>query len=327
MTQNRAEDTMRISGFTMVKNASRLYYPIKQSIESILPLVDEFVVALGDCDEDDTTREDILSIGSDKIKIIDTVWDIEKYPRGMENAHQTDIAKSHCTGDWLFYLQADEVIHEKYLPVIEKRCRELLHDNEVEGLVFDYVHFWGDYNHHQTAHGWYKREIRIIRNDPEIHSWESAQSFRRIPDFDGINYRQQEGTYKLKCALTHAKVYHYGWVRPPQLMQSKKKSLDTIHKGSKTTEALYKHQKLNFDYGPLGRAQLFQGSHPAVMKDWKKDFHWADQLNYTSKEQNPDRVKMKHDKLKYRIISFIEKNIIFGRSLGQFKNYILLPKK
>ncbi|MGM0625948.1 MAG: hypothetical protein ACQES0_08720 [Bacteroidota bacterium] len=327
MTQNRAEDNMRISGFTMVKNASKLYYPIKQSIESILPIVDEFVVALGDCDDDDTTREDILSIGSDKIKIIDTVWDLEKYPRGMENAHQTDIAKSHCSGDWLFYLQADEVIHEKYLPVIEKRCRELLHDKEVEGLVFDYVHFWGDYNHHQTAHGWYKREIRIIRNDPEIHSWESAQSFRRIPDFDGLNYRQQEGTYKLKCALAHATVYHYGWVRPPRLMQSKKKSLDTIHKGSKTTENLYKKRKSNFDYGPLGRAEKFEGTHPRVMQEWMKDFDWADELNYSAREKSPGRDKMKHDKLKYRLISFVEKNVIFGRSLGQFKNYVLLRKK
>ncbi len=136
---------MKISGFSMGKNAVKLYYPMKQAVMSILPIVDEFVVALGNNDEDDKTREQILSIGSDKIKIIDTVWNIEKYPRGMEHAHQTDIAKSHCPGDWLFYLQSDEVIHEKYLPIIQKRCLELLDDKEIEGLVFDYKHFWGDY--------------------------------------------------------------------------------------------------------------------------------------------------------------------------------------
>ena len=106
---------MRISGFTFCKNADKLYYPIKQSIQSILPIVDEFIVNIGDCDDDDKTVELIESINSPKIKIIFSEWNLEKYPNGTENAHQTDIAKNACSGDWLFYLQADEVVHEKYL--------------------------------------------------------------------------------------------------------------------------------------------------------------------------------------------------------------------
>jgi len=317
---------MRISGFTMVKNAGKLYYPIKESIASILPIVDEFVVALGDCDEDDDTESQINSLNSDKIKIIHTVWDLQKYPNGTENAHQTDIAKSHCTGDWLFYLQADEVIHEKYLDNIKAACQTHLNDKNVEGLLFSYVHFWGDYQHKQVAHGWYKNEVRIIRNDPEIHSWESAQSFRRIPDFDGKNYRQQAGTYKLKVAKANAAVYHYGWVRPPRLMQSKKKSLDTIHKGSEKVSGMYSGKPDMYDYGPMRRAAKFKGNHPKVMKARIADFDWADDLNYSGKEINPKRDKMKHDRLKYRIISWIEQNVLFGRSLGQFKNYILIKK-
>jgi hypothetical protein len=141
-------DSMKISGFTMGKNTSKLYYPMDAAIKSILPICDEFIVALGDSDEDDNTRELIEKIGDPKIKIVDTVWDIEKYPRGMENAHQTDIAKSHCTGDWCFYVQADEVIHEKYLPIIKQRLKEVHQNKEVEGLLFKYRHFWGDYDHY-----------------------------------------------------------------------------------------------------------------------------------------------------------------------------------
>ncbi|HEX8039536.1 MAG TPA: glycosyltransferase family 2 protein, partial [Chryseosolibacter sp.] len=63
---------MKISGFTIVRNAAKLYYPVKPSIESILPLVDEFIVVLGDCDADDTTEKEISSIGSDKIRLIRT---------------------------------------------------------------------------------------------------------------------------------------------------------------------------------------------------------------------------------------------------------------
>ncbi|HRQ51960.1 MAG TPA: glycosyltransferase family 2 protein, partial [Agriterribacter sp.] len=223
---------MTISGFTIVRNATKLYYPVKASIQSILPLVDEFIVAIGDCDEDDHTLEEIQSIGSDKIRIIHTVWDMEKYPGGTAYACQTDIAKNQCKGDWLFYLQSDEVIHEKYLPAIKERCEALLNDSEVEGLLFNYKHFWGDYNHYIESHGWYAKEIRIIRNLPYIHSWGDAQSFRRIPDFDGVNYYQKKGAYKLKVAHAGAAVYHYGWVRPPRYMQNKQKVYVSNYKGA-----------------------------------------------------------------------------------------------
>lgn len=311
----------------MVKNAAKLYYPIRQSILSILPIVDEFVVALGNCDPGDRTEEEIRSIGTEKIKIVPTVWDLEKYPNGTENAHQTDLAKSHCSGDWLFYLQADEVVHEQYLPAIRQRCADLLDDPAVEGLLFKYIHFWGDYEHHQTAHGWYKNEIRIVRNLPDIHSWESAQSFRRIPGFDGKNYRQQKGTHKLKVAKVLAYIYHYGWVRPPHLMLEKKKSLDTIHKGKQRVEALYKSRSGTYDYGPLGRASAFGGTHPAVMKEWIGRFDWQEHLNYSRRERNPRREKHKHDSLKYRLLTWVEQHLLFGKELGSFKNYKLLRGK
>jgi hypothetical protein len=227
---------MKISGFTIGKNISKLYYPMKESIMSILPVVDEFIVVLGDSDPDDTTREEIQSIGSDKIKIIDSVWDTVKYHSGTIYAQQTHLAKEHCTGDWLFYIQADEVVHEKYLPVIRERCRELLNEREIEGLLFNYTHFWGDYWHYHDSHGWYRHEIRIIRNDPEIIPWRDAQSFRRIPGFDGKSYLQKANTHKLKVADIDAWIYHYGWVRPPRYMKSKSIVFNSHYKEKKQAD-------------------------------------------------------------------------------------------
>ncbi|NOZ61993.1 MAG: hypothetical protein GXO74_09965, partial [Calditrichaeota bacterium] len=208
---------MKISGFSFVRNGDKLYYPVVESIRSILPIVDEFVIAVGKGDPDDETREKIAAIGDPKIRIIDTVWEEKYFKKGVINAMQTNIAKEACSGDWLFYLQADEVVHEKYLPIIQKRCEELLPNEEVEGLLFRYKHFWGDYEHYHAGHGWYPFEIRIIRNRPDIYSWQSAQSFRRFDYYD--NPRQPEGHHKLKVALVDAEIYHYGWVRPPHLMQ------------------------------------------------------------------------------------------------------------
>lgn len=319
---------MIISGFTMGKNARKLYYPMKQSVQSILPLVDEFIVVLGDSDADDKTREEIESIGSEKIRIIDTVWDIEKYPRGMEHAHQTDIAKSHCKGDWLFYLQSDEVVHEDDLPVIRKRCEELIDDEEVEGLLFNYIHFWGDFDHYQNNHCWYRKEIRIVRNRPDIHSWESAQSFRKIENFDGLHYRRKENTQKLNVAGSHARIFHYGWVRPPELMNSKIKSFSINHRGVKMVGEMEKKNLFRgyFDYGNLKKLPRYTGTHPAVMNDWIKQFNWKDRLRFTGVRRSLNKMISKHDRTRYVVISWIEKNLLFGGRLGEFKNYILLKK-
>lgn len=314
---------MKISGFTFTKNATKLYYPVKASIECLLTLVDEFIVVLGDCDEDDYTEEEIRSIQSDKIKIIHTVWDLEKYPKGHEYAHQTDIAKEACTGDWLIYIQSDEVIHEKYLPAIRRNCEKYLNDLRVEGFLFKYQHFWGDYDHYVLSHAWYPREIRIIRNDPEIHSWNDAQSFRRMPDFDGLDYSKRENTFKLNVIEIDAYIFHYGFVRPPQLMQKKRKNHNTNYWGTISTQEKFQNESELFDYGNLSKIKIYKQTHPEVIKDFIKKFNWKHQLRY----QPDEKFKLqKHEKLKYRLLTLIEQKFLNGRLLFGFKNYKRIRK-
>ncbi|HDP98287.1 MAG TPA: hypothetical protein ENN22_03770 [bacterium] len=312
---------MKISGFSFVRNGIKLYYPVVESIKSILPIVDEFIIAVGMGDEDDTTRDKIIEIGDPKINIIDTIWEEKYFKKGLINAMQTNIAKQECSGDWLFYLQADEVVHEKYLPIIKSRCLELIDNQTVEGLIFKYRHFWGDYNHYQSGHGWYPHEIRIIRNRPDIYSWQSAQSFRRFDYFD--NPRQESGHHKLKVATVDAEIYHYGWVRPPQLMQNKRRALDTVHWGLSRARHYYEKAPKEFDYGPLNLLAEFRGTHPAVMQQKINQIDWQEKLQYTGKP-NPYRQPHKHERLKYRILSKIEKYSYGGKQIGGFKNYILL---
>lgn len=319
---------MKISGFTIVKNATKLYYPMKESILSILPIVDELVVALGKGDPDDISRELIEEIGSPKIKIIDTVWDIEKYTRGTELAHQTDIAKEHCTGDWLFYIQSDELVHEKDHQTILENCRKHLNNPEVEGFLFKYLHFWGDYDHIQDSHTWYRKEIRIIRNDEDIHSWRDAQSFRRIPSFDGKDYMQVEGTSKLNVVGLNAHIYHYGWVRPPAYLSNKVKAFkETKYGKAHVNNIISKGLILDYyDYGNMKELTVFKGSHPELMDYWIKKMDWKNQLRF----KGPHTLNLmpdKHNKLKYRIISFIEKYLLFGKRLGEFKNYNIIKVK
>jgi len=311
---------MKISGFSFVRNGVSLYYPVVESIRSILPLVDEFVIAVGKGDPGDTTRDQIAKIDDPKLRIIDTEWDERYYKRGIINALQTDVAQQACSGDWLFYVQADEVVHEKYLPVIKKRCEELFYNEDVEGLLFRYKHFWGDYNHYHDSHGWYPNEIRVIRNLPTIHSFESAQSFRHFEPY--IHPRQPEGTRKLKVARVDAEIYHYGWVRPPHLMQNKRRAFHTLHWGRERAEKYHEQDADLFDYGPLERLAVFRDSHPKVMQDRIKKMDWADKLQYSG---SPDKLRRphKHERPRYRLATWLEKNVTH-KEIGGFKNYILL---
>lgn len=303
---------MKISGFTIVRNADKYYFPIKESICSILPLVDEFIVALGDNDEKDKTEEIIRSIDSDKIQIIDRVWDERLYQESKILAHETNFALQQCTGDWCFYIQADEVFHEDGLGIVKAACKKYNECGDVDGFLFKYLHFFGDYNHLVKSHGWYKNEIRLFKNHRKIYSIKDAQSFRK-----GNNE-------KLNVIELNVDMFHYGWVRPPHLMQSKKKEHDSFHEGIEKGKEMYKSRDNSFDYGPLGKLPKFKGSHPKVMEVFIKKISWMDQLNY-SRKGKVNRPLMKHEKSKYKILSFFE-NHIFHRPLFDYSNWNILKK-
>lgn len=299
---------MKISGFTMVRNADKYYFPIKESILSILPIVDEFIIALGDNSEGDRTREIIESIGSDKIKIIDRVWSEQELIDGHIFANETSFALSQCSGDWCFYLQADEVVHEHDLDAIVNACTQNLTDDRVDGLLFDYYHFFGDYDHHLPYHGWYKNEIRIVRNNRSIYSYKDAQSFRK------------NNVEKLTVVPVNARIYHYGWVRPPEMMQSKKKEQDSIHHGTEKIEGEYKLKPNEFNYGPLGKLPVFKHTHPKVMDGMIEKISWKHKLNLTRKG-DLGRDPMKHERFKYRTLTILENTLFLGREIFPYSNW------
>ncbi len=313
---------MTISGYTFVRNAVKLAYPLKESILSILDLVDEFVIVYCKGDEDDNTLEVINSIKTDKIKIVEAKWEPEKYQKNTLYSYLSDQAKNECIGDWLFYLQVDEVVHEKYLTVIKKACAAYLNNTKVEGLLFNYKHFWGDYDHCFTHHGWYPFEIRVIRNLCEIHSWRDAQSFRYYEYFEPTTefYRQKEGTRKLNVAQIPAFIYHYGWVRPPYTMSNKQNRMVKTWDKSRPTKEI-----IEFNYGSLNRVPKFKETHPNVMKQRVSALSWKDSLHYNS-DFKLERKLQKHERLKYRVKSWIELNLLGGREIGGFKNYKIVAK-
>ncbi|MBL7748761.1 MAG: glycosyltransferase family 2 protein, partial [Chitinophagaceae bacterium] len=159
---------MKISGFTFVRNAVKFDYPVVESITSILPIVDEFIVSIGN--SDDTTLQLIQSINSPKIKIHHSVWDDSLKEGGRVLAVETDKALAQVSpdADWVFYLQADEVVHEKDLDIIVKAAEKYLDKKEVEGFLFNYRHLYGTYDYVGDSRRWYSHEIRLLRHTDNV---------------------------------------------------------------------------------------------------------------------------------------------------------------
>ncbi|MEG1634688.1 MAG: glycosyltransferase family 2 protein [Rikenellaceae bacterium] len=312
---------MKLSAFTIIKNAQIYDFPIVESIMSAIDIVDEYVVLAGDS-SDDTNRL-IEAIDSPKLKIYYNTWDIDKYSKnGTIYAYQTDKAMRYCTGDWCLYLQSDEAVHHDSLKTIREACEKYLDDHRVEGFVFKYKHFYGDYDHYIDAlHFAYPREIRLVRNIDDIHSWRDAQSFRVIPKFDYEDYCQKEGARKLNCILLNAYIYHYGWARHPVAMVGKMKHYASVYGRGDSADNI-KAGVDYYEYGNISTMAQFKGTHPHSMKKRVREMSWKKLLRY----DGPNPNMKKKFKTKYRIMSFIENKIMGGKIIGGFKNYNLISQ-
>lgn len=284
-----------VSGFTFVRNAIKFDYPVVESIKSILEIVDEMIVLAGN--SEDGTRQLIENINSPKIKIYDSIWDDSLREGGKVLAVETDkaFAKISDKATWAIYLQADEVIHEKYHHTILAAMDKYKNDWHIDGLLFKYVHFYGSYDFAGDSRKWYRNEIRIIRNDKAIHSFRDAQGFRK-------------NRMLMHVIPINAEVYHYGWVKPPEKQQEKQKN---FHKLWHNDQWLNKNitQRNEFDYSKIDSIKKFIGTHPAVMKKRIAEKNWTIDIS-------PHK---KNFSITGRFLHFIER--FTGWRIGEYRNY------
>ncbi len=290
---------MKVSGFTIIRNAVRNDYPVAESIRSLLPLVDELVVLIGDCEDD--TEALIRSIGSDKIKIHHSTWDPAYFQHGRILAVETDKAFRLIDpeSDWAFYLQADELIHEQFYPAIRAGMEKYKDDQRVEGLLFRYLHFYGTYDYVGDSRKWYNHEIRIIRNNKAIHSYRDAQGFR----IDGR---------KLNVKPIDAWIYHYGWVKSPRQMMLKNQQFVEFWSEQEALKEAWSQMEV-FDYSQFDSLRTFTGTHPSSMKERIDRQHWKVDFDISRKKFD----------WKGRLLYWIEQKT--GKRLFDYKNYRIIP--
>ncbi len=289
---------MKITGFTFIRNAEKFDYPVVEAITSILPICDDFIVVVGN--SDDNTRNLIQNINPNKIKIIDSVWDDSKRKGGEVLALETNKAYQEIDTDtnWCFYIQGDEVVHEQDLPAIKQAMIDHNNNPLVEGLVFDYRHFYGSYDFIGDSRSWYRREVRIVRKDPAISSFRDAQGF-------------QKNGRPLKVKLANGFINHYGWVKPPALQQAKQEYFHSLwHDDNWIKENIGSNNE--FDYSNISHLAKYTGSHPAVMIPRIKSRNWQFNFDPTAKKLG----------FKKALLHRIE--LLTGWRIGEYKNYRLI---
>jgi hypothetical protein len=284
---------VKVSGFTIVRNAVKLDFPVEASVRSILPVCDEVVVNVGNSEDD--TLALVRSIKDPKIRIIETEWDMTIKNKVLGD--ETLRAMRACCNPWGIYIQADEVLHETGAEALARAIRQHDADPRVEGLLVKYKHFYGDLDTVGTHRRWYRREVRAVRLDPalDIRPYQGAQGFRVGPDHR-----------KIRARLTDAEMFHYGWARPAQALRSKREVSRVLYPWVKHLEA---GQPL-LPWTPGLRR--FTGTHPAAAREW-----------VAARRLDPERVveprRFRWQFLRYYISAAIER--LTGVRLFEFRNY------
>lgn len=288
---------MKISGFTIVRNAERLDFPVEASIRSILPLCDEIVVNVGR--SEDRTLEMVRSIADPKIRILETEWNFSRGDSVLRE--ETLRAMRACRHPWGFYIQADEVLHEDGLPRLVRAVEEADGDARIEGLVFDYHHIFGAADIEAVNRRWYRREVRAIRLDP-------ARGI--VPYRDAQGFRVGDAQRRVRARLAGAEMFHYGWLR----------SADALRARGEVDRSLYPGRWVP---SPEHAAVLrwfpglrpFRGTHPAAAQEW-----------VAAHDHDPGRVVTPPffhvEQLRFYASDFVER--LTGIRPFEFRNYTLV---
>jgi glycosyltransferase involved in cell wall biosynthesis len=238
---------MRVAGFSLVSSAVALDFPILESLRSVLPLCDELVVNVGP--SDDGTLDLVRTLDDPRLRLIEGEWNASLGGRML--AVETQRALDACRGDWAIYIQADEALHESGLDSLQAALRDNLTDSRTEGLLVDFVHFYGSADWVAGGRAWYRREVRVVRPGGETVSHAEAQGFRRR-DGSRIRARRSGATY-----------YHYGWSRPMAVLAAKREADNELYYGGEGRRTPI-GERLPWEVG-LSR---FGGTHPLVMREW-----------------------------------------------------------
>jgi hypothetical protein len=142
----------------------------------LIDMEDEIVIQ---CDQGNTTPEvyKILDLAKDQFK---SQLKVIEFPLNGHFSNFKNNLKEHCTGDWIFQIDADELPHEslitnlKELLLLNPTTEMFLvpRVNTVEGLTQEHINKWRWNVNEKGWVNWPDYQTRIIQNGPKI-KWQN----------------------------------------------------------------------------------------------------------------------------------------------------------
>lgn len=205
---------MLLSGIGKIFNRQKYTFPLKLSIEAILQVADQFVLAVCDDSEDDTIEycNTLQKSFNGKLKLIHSHWIIDPAEGKFNMKRLADLAIENTDTEWFISVDMDEVYRTEEL----KKLKIILQNipKDYGGCAVSFVHHYID-PYHRIFGKLYDRSARVGRK---------SMGWKSYDDGFGI-------TGEGKVYMADVTCNHYGFVRSAK---------STIEKELNFQETLYK---------------------------------------------------------------------------------------
>jgi glycosyltransferase involved in cell wall biosynthesis len=197
----------KISGYTTTKDCISQKYPFEQSVKSMLGFSDEVVVVDGGSTDGTWEFLEAWSKKEDRLKVYKVERDWNHKRHAVFDGLQKAEARSRCTGDFLWQMDSDEIVHEDHYEKIIGLCKNF--PDNIDLVSLPVIEYWGgsekvrmdinpwkwrlSKNKEYITHG-IPGQLRKIDDEGNLYS---------LPGSDGCDYVHSE-TFEL---IPHASFY------------------------------------------------------------------------------------------------------------------------
>ena len=204
---------IKITGMISVCDVISGGYPFLEAILSIMPIVDEFLIADGGSKDGTYLWLEKLRDVFPKIKLYKIPWFKSDYWEGLDNSLNILIRKA--SGDWIFESSGDNLWHEKDLPKI----RQVINTAHAGGYNSIRHPCWDC--SWTTIGSYVYRNVRIVRNMPGLTSRWGGDDFQL---WDNVSPKEGQTAHNVQPELKiDIPFYHMHRMFPRNILTAEEK--------------------------------------------------------------------------------------------------------
>jgi glycosyltransferase involved in cell wall biosynthesis len=204
----------------VIRNGVKNGYTFLESIRSIVDVADEFLISDGHSTDG---TYDYLKAAAKRFKNINLFqdeWTTSNH--GEAIAVMTNTLKARANCKWIYNIQADEVVHESFLPKLLYLTEQ--NQSDYRSFAVKFLHFVGDFFHVETNPG-YRFAVRLVPNCENIQIVGDGWTFDG--DINPVGF------------ITDPPLFHFGWVYARNNIFKRKHQAKYIYQDEETYQKDY----------------------------------------------------------------------------------------